>query len=44
MSDEADVIGRYPREEIMDELKLTRPTGVFFGKLFREMPKHVRGT
>jgi 8-oxo-dGTP pyrophosphatase MutT (NUDIX family) len=44
MSVEADVIGWFTREEITDELKLTRPTGLFFGKLFDEMPRYVRET
>ena len=42
MSDEADVIGWYTRYEIINELQLTKPTGIFFGRLFDEMPQHVR--
>jgi ADP-ribose pyrophosphatase YjhB (NUDIX family) len=42
MSDEADVIGWYTHEDIINELKLTKPTGVLFHRHFNEMPKHVR--
>jgi ADP-ribose pyrophosphatase YjhB (NUDIX family) len=44
MSDEADVLGWFSSREIVNELKLTRPTGIFFGKHFNEMPKYVRQT
>lgn len=43
-SEEADVIGWYRRAEIVNELRLTRPTGLFFGRYFGEMPKHIRET
>ena len=42
LSEEADVIGWFTREEIIDELPLHMPTGVFFAELFGEMPHHVR--
>lgn len=42
VSDEADVIGWFTRDEIINELLLTKPAGYFFGKLFNEMPRKVR--
>jgi hypothetical protein len=42
MSDEADVIGWYTRNEIINELELTKPTGIFFRRLFDETPRRVR--
>ena len=42
LSDEADVIGWFTRDEIVNELPLTRPTGHFLGKLFDETPQRVR--
>jgi len=44
MSDEADVIGWFSRGEIINKLELTRPTGLFLGKHFNEMPRCVRKT
>jgi len=44
MSDEADVIGWFTRDEIVNELKLTKPTAMLFAKHFGEMPHHVRET
>lgn len=42
LSEEGDVIGWFTEEEILQELRLNRPTGVFFGELFGEQPRHVR--
>ena len=42
MSDEADVIGWFTRDEIINELLLTKPAGYFLGKLFNEIPQRVR--
>jgi len=42
LSDEADVIGWFTRDEIVNELPLIRPTGHFLGKLFNETPQRVR--
>ena len=42
LSDEGDVIGWFTRDEIMDALPLTRPTGYFLDKLFGEIPRKVR--
>jgi ADP-ribose pyrophosphatase YjhB (NUDIX family) len=39
MSDEADVIGWFTRDEIINELKLTRPTAYFLAKFFRGTPR-----
>jgi 8-oxo-dGTP pyrophosphatase MutT (NUDIX family) len=42
ISEEADVVGWYSRLEIMEELPLILPAGVFFEKLFGERPRRVR--
>jgi ADP-ribose pyrophosphatase YjhB (NUDIX family) len=41
LPDEADVIGWFSRDEIIKELKLTEPAGIFFNKLFGEEPYHI---
>ena len=41
LPDEADVIGWFSRDEIIKELKLTKPAGIFFNKLFGEEPHHI---
>ena len=42
LSDEGDAIGWFTQDEIINDLKLNKPTGIFFGELFGRQPRHVR--
>lgn len=42
LSNESDIVGWYTPAEILHDLPLTRPTGVFFERLLGERPEHVR--
>ena len=42
LSNEGDVIGWYARREILEELRLTRPSGALLELLLGERPRHVR--
>jgi 8-oxo-dGTP pyrophosphatase MutT (NUDIX family) len=42
MSEEADIIGWYTQDEIINELPLIPACGILFEQLFGERPKHVR--
>ena len=42
LSEEGDVLGWFTRQEIINELKLNKPTGTFFSQLFGEEPGSVR--
>jgi len=44
LGEEGDVIGWFTRDEIINDLRLVRPAGYFFGKLFGEVPRKVRET
>ena len=42
LSDEGDVIGWFSQHEIIHDLKLNKASGIFFEKLFEEVPQEVR--
>jgi 8-oxo-dGTP pyrophosphatase MutT (NUDIX family) len=41
-SEEADIIGWYTQDEIINELPLIAAAGIFFEQLFGQKPRHVR--